>query len=411
MENEIQATTEAGAKFIALAERHAAQFAEETPGYDTAGTFPVKHLDALRQSGFLYGPNPVEAGGIGLESIHDTMVASSRLARGDAGLTLGVNMHLLVLQSLVRQRRLAINRGHDAKAETITTVLRQFADEGAFVATAQSEPDQNVLRPATTVSNVDGTWRLNGLKIISSGSPAATHFSVSATIRDEAGERYVYALIARDTPGVRVLDDWDALGMRDSGSCSVIFENAEVPDFRSSKGTRAGVITPEHLEEIMSSGLAHAAASLGVAEAAHEAAITAVCKKRQRSPDSPIRAFVQERAAENSIDLSAARAVFSRALTLIDEYQENHPCERGTLAEASATFAEGQRAKAFVNAAAVRIADRALAMAGGSGFMNKAPLSRYYRDARAGAFMHPLGANLAIEYLGAHTLGLRPRTF
>jgi alkylation response protein AidB-like acyl-CoA dehydrogenase len=64
-----------------------------------------------------------------------------------------------------------------------------------------------------------------------------------------------------------------------------------------------------------------------------------------------------------------------------------------------------------VNAAGVRIADRAIAMAGGAGFMNKAPLARYYRDARAGAFMHPLGANTALEYLGAHTLGLRPRTF
>ncbi len=411
MENEIQAATEAGAEFIASAERFAEQFADETPGYDKAGNFPVKHLDALRQSGFLYAPIPVEAGGMGIESIHDTMVASSRLARGDAGLTLGVNMHLLVLQSLVRQRRIAINAGNDVKSEALTQTLREFAASGAFIGSANSEPNQDLLRPATTVSNVDGTWRVNGVKIIASGAPGATHFSVSATIRDEAGERYVYAIVPRDTPGVRVLDDWDALGMRDSGSCTVTFDNVEVPNFRSDKGTRAGVITPEHLEEILSSGLAHAASSLGVAEAAHEAAIDTVCSKRRNAPDFPIRSFVQERAAENSIDLAAARAIFSRSLMLIDEYQENHPCQRGSLAEVSPVFAEAQRAKAFVNAAAVRIADRALAMAGGAGFMSRAPLSRYYRDARAGAFMHPLGANVATEYLGAHTLGLRPRTF
>ncbi len=34
-----------------------------------------------------------------------------------------------------------------------------------------------------------------------------------------------------------------------------------------------------------------------------------------------------------------------------------------------------------------------------------------YRDARAGAFMHPLGANLAFEYIGALTLGMSPQTF
>jgi len=95
----------------------------------------------------------------------------------------------------------------------------------------------------------------------------------------------------------------------------------------------------------------------------------------------------------------------------LDQYFADHLCERGRMGEASAVFAELQRAKAFVNAAAVRIADRAMAMAGGSAYMNTAPMARHYRDARAGAFMHPLGINVATEYLGAHTLGLRPQRF
>jgi alkylation response protein AidB-like acyl-CoA dehydrogenase len=120
---------------------------------------------------------------------------------------------------------------------------------------------------------------------------------------------------------------------------------------------------------------------------------------------------VQERAAENSIDLAAARAVFSRALSMIDEYYESHPTERGTLNEVGPVFSEVQRAKTFVNQAAVRILDRSLAMSGGTAYMNGNPLSRLYRDARAGAFMHPLGSNVAMEYLGAATLGLRPVNF
>jgi hypothetical protein len=43
--------------------------------------------------------------------------------------------------------------------------------------------------------------------------------------------------------------------------------------------------------------------------------------------------------------------------------------------------------------------------------MNGHPLSRLYRDARAGAFMHPLGANVAYEYIGAVALGENPRSF
>lgn len=40
--------------------------------------------------------------------------------------------------------------------------------------------------------------------------------------------------------------------------------------------------------------------------------------------------------------------------------------------------------------------------------MSKHPLSRAYRDARAGAFMHPLGANRAYEFIGQLALGIEP---
>lgn len=411
MENELTAITPEGRELVAMAEGFAAEFAPSAAEHDRTGEFPHRHLEALRASGFLYAPAPVEAGGMGVESVHDLMVASSRLARGDASITLGVNMHLLILQALVRQRRIAINRGDEARAAAVTGALAMLARGGAFVAAAVSEVDQDLLRPATSAAFDGAAWRLSGRKIICSGAPAATHFSVAVTTGGPGEERYAYALVSRDTPGVTVLDDWDALGMRASGSCTVVFQDVELPGRGPGKGAEAGIITAEHLEQVLASGPAHAAASLGVAEAAHHAAIEAACKKRRRSPGTPVRAFVQERAAENSIDLAAARAVFSRSLRMVDEYNTSHPAERGTLEEVSAVFAEVQRAKAFINAAAVRIADRAMAMAGGSGYMNHSPLARHYRDARAGAFMHPLGANVAIEYIGAHTLGLRPSQF
>ena len=411
MENELQALTEPGRELVALAERFSAEFSVRAGELDRTGEFAREELDALRSSRLLYAPAPVEAGGMGVESIHDLMVASSRLARGNASITLGLNMHLLVLQSFVRQRRMAANRGDRARVDAITSILREFADSKAFIAAAVSEPDQDLLRPAT-MARFDGeVWRVDGRKIICSGAPGATHFSVAVTVDDPAGERYAYALIPRTAPGVSVLDDWEAMGMRASGSCSVVFDNVPMEGRGPGKGAPASVLNADHLEQILASGPAHTAAALGVAEAAHAAAIDAVCKKRRRSSGSAVRPFVQERAAENSIDLAAARAVFARSLTMIDEYHESHPCERGTLDEVMAVFAEVQRAKAFINQAAVRIADRAIAMAGGAGYMSSNALSRHYRDARAGAFMHPLGVNVAIEFLGAHSLGLRPETF
>jgi alkylation response protein AidB-like acyl-CoA dehydrogenase len=113
-------------------------------------------------------------------------------------------------------------------------------------------------------------------------------------------------------------------------------------------------------------------------------------------------------AAENVVDLSACRAILSRGGALIDEQHERNPAARLTAEELTGLFAEVQSAKAFIGEAAVRIVDRALAASGGSGYLNGSPLARAYRDVRATAFMHPLGANRAYAFLGQLATGREP---
>ena len=98
-------------------------------------------------------------------------------------------------------------------------------------------------------------------------------------------------------------------------------------------------------------------------------------------------------------------ASLSRAAALIDEHRAANPASDGTAEQLGALFAEAQAAKAFVNEAAARVVDRALALSGGAGYLNGSPLARAYRDVKAGSFMHPLGANRAYDYLGHAALG------
>jgi alkylation response protein AidB-like acyl-CoA dehydrogenase len=288
--------------------------------------------------------------------------------------------------------------------------MAAFVRERAVIAAAVSEPDQDLTRPSTTARFDGQDWVINGRKIFSSMAPAATHFSVSVNYTDDRGqERYAYAFVRRDTPGVTVHDDWDALGMRASGSVSVSFAGVKLPGRGPGKGSIAGRVTGEHLEQILPSGPSHMAASVGVAEAAHRAGVEAFQSKYARVGEKAFRPTLQHFAAENVVELAAIRGVFDRSLRLIDGYIAEHPTRFGTLEETHAVFSEAQAAKAFVNQAVLRIVDRAMAIAGGMAYSNNHVLSRLYRDARAGAFMHPLGANAAYEYLGSVALGIEPQ--
>ena len=113
-------------------------------------------------------------------------------------------------------------------------------------------------------------------------------------------------------------------------------------------------------------------------------------------------------AAENLVDLSACRAVFSRTASLIDRAPRSQPDVPWSERRVRFLFGEAQSAKLFVGEAAIRIVDRALALSGGAGYLNGNPLARAYRDVRALPFMHPLGANRAYAFLGQLAIGREP---
>jgi alkylation response protein AidB-like acyl-CoA dehydrogenase len=57
---------------------------------------------------------------------------------------------------------------------------------------------------------------------------------------------------------------------------------------------------------------------------------------------------------------------------------------------------------------AIAIVNRAMTVSGGAGFMSSHPLSRLYRDVRAGPFMQPVGEYEVMEFVGKLTLGIDP---
>ena len=402
MSFELTARTDPGARLVALAEALANEIGPRAADHDREGSFPFDSFAAVKQSGYFAAPVAEQLGGLGVTSVHDLLVSSSRLARGDAALTLGVNMHLVFVLNVARRWQIASAAGEERRARAFAETLEEIARQGTVFASAGSERRQDLTRPTTTAKRTETGWIVSGHKVFCTMAPAADVLYTAVAYTDDDGrERYGYAMVPRRTPGVVVQDDWDALGMRASGSHSVSFEEVRLPLSALRGGFPIGDAV-EYMERNLVAGLFHAAAALGIAESAQASVGDALARRDELDP------HVQMLAAESLVDLSASRAVFSRAAALIDEHHERNPTSRGTAEELTRLFAEAQSAKLFTGEAAGRIVDHALALSGGAGYLNGSPLARAYRDVRALPFMHPLGANRAYSFLGQLAAGREP---
>src|SRR5689334_19535476 len=132
---ELTATTKPGARLVRIAEELAAEFARSAEVHDREASFPHAAIDALKRTKYLIAPVPAENGGLGVASVHDIVVASSRLARGDASVAIGANMHLVLLLNIVRRSRAAAPAGDRRRAtsffESMHAIFRDRAVLGS----------------------------------------------------------------------------------------------------------------------------------------------------------------------------------------------------------------------------------------------------------------------------------------
>src|SRR2546423_480084 len=146
---ELTARTDAGVRLVAIAEELSEKLAAPAEEHDLSGSYPHEAIDALKAAGYFAAPVPVELGGLGVSSPHDLVVASSRLARGDASVAIGVNMHLVAVLNMERRRQVAVAAGVERRARGFASSLEQIAHDGVVLAAAISEPRQDLTRSRT----------------------------------------------------------------------------------------------------------------------------------------------------------------------------------------------------------------------------------------------------------------------
>ncbi|WP_159603372.1 acyl-CoA dehydrogenase family protein [Agromyces humi] len=349
---------------------------ERAAGYDRDNAFFDADLAELREAGYLTALVPEEYGGLGW-SFQDAVRAQGRLAGAAPATALAVNMHL-VWTGVAKILR---DRG-DA---TLDFLLRE-AGAGEVFGFGISEAGNDLMLFGSRTAaepQPDGGYRFSGRKIFTSLSPAWTRLGTMGLDTTSAdAPKIVYGFIDRDDPDIRILDDWDTLGMRASQSRTTVLDGAfAAPDRivrRLDPGPNAdplifGIFASfELLLAAVYSGIGARALDLAVAAAHRRTSM-----KRDGAPlaqDPDIRWRVADAAiAQDAIEpqlLSIARDLDE----LVDHGSRWFPKLVGVKVRATET--------------AKHVVDQAVRVAGGSSYFSGSELGRLYRDVLAGIF-HP----------------------
>ena len=408
---QLQAHTDAGRRFVEIAEGHIESFRARADEHDRTATFPAENVEDLKKSGALAAFVPAGLGGLGLTSVHDWATGVERFARGDASTAIALNMHLAISRQMAMGLVGARAKGDAEGIARGEGMLGAIASGNLVICATATEAGTDFLRPATTATRIESGWSISGCKMFVTLSPAANLYAMNVRIPGEDGDQLGFAFIPVGTPGVTPQDDWDALGMRASGSQSIVLEDCRVPEGSVQVAARWGEWNPGILMGRTLGNVTLIGAFLGIAERARELAVEGALRVTKSKHGGAIAnaSGVQHRLGEIDIDLAAARALLGDATRSIDSLLERTGGEPPDLEAAHGCMRDYQCAKWTVNQNAIRVVSMAMDVCGGGAFMAGHELSRLYRDVRAGPFMQPFSPTEARQYVGQIALGMPPK--
>ncbi len=219
--------------FVGLAASCGPLLEENAGRHDRDGTWVRDSFEHVRDSGLLALGVPDELGGPGA-TISDLAAVQRELAKHCGSTALASSMHQHVTAFTAWRWR----RGLPGAEAT----LRRINDEGIVLV---STGGADFTHPRGSAVRTDGGFLVTGRKVFVSQSPAGTVMSTMFTYDDpERGLRVLNMAVPLASPGVQVVETWDAMGMRGTASNDVELNDVFVPDERVLADRPHGVVDP-----------------------------------------------------------------------------------------------------------------------------------------------------------------------
>ncbi|HTS63125.1 MAG TPA: acyl-CoA dehydrogenase family protein [Candidatus Acidoferrales bacterium] len=336
-----------------------AEIAPHVMEWDESQTFPLEVVKKLGKLGYMGAVFPESLCGAGLGYIEYSIIIEE-LSRVDGSVGIIVAAHTSLCSNHIYKM------GSDEQRARYLPKLATGEWIGCWSLT-EPEAGSDAAGTRTTAVLEDGQWVINGAKTFTTNAHYAD-VCVAMAVTDRAAAQHGISafVVEAGTPGFRSGKKESKLGLRASATGEVIFENCRLPDSQRLGRLNEGFV--DSLRVLDGGRISIAALSIGMAQGAYDAALR--YSKLRRQFGRPISEFqaIQHKLVDMAVDLDASRLLNYRAAWMLDHGMR--------------VTRESSMAKLFASEAAVRIANEAVQIHGGYGFIKDYPVEKFYRDVK-----------------------------
>ena len=327
--------------------------------WDEAQQFPAGVIKKLGELGYMGSIFPEELGGAGLGYVEYSIIIEE-LARVDGSVAIILAAHTSLCTNHIYKSGTEEQKQH---------YIPKLASGEWLGCWSLTEPEAGSDAAGTRSTAVrEGTdWILNGSKTFTTNAHYADVCVGMAVTARGAQQHGISAFIFdKDTPGYRTGKKENKLGLRASATGEVIFTNCRLPENKLLGKEGEGFI--DSLKILDGGRVSISALSIGMAQGAYDAALKySKVRKQFGRPISEFQA-IQNKLVDMATAIDASRLLTYRAATMLDQGKR--------------VTRESAMAKLFSSEAAVRIADEAVQIYGGYGFIKDYPVEKFYRDVK-----------------------------
>lgn len=334
---------------------------------EAADAIPDSIVDEMKALG-LFGLSIAEDyGGLGLTMLEECRVAiemgrTTPAFRSTFGTNVGIGSQGLVMAGTPEQKAQWLPR--IASGEIITSFALTEPDVGSDSGAVKARA---VREPGSGSGPGGDVYRLSGTKRFITNADKAQLFTVMARTGDEPGARGVSAfLVPRDLPGVSIGEPEKKMGQKGAKVADVIFDDVPVPAANRLGEEGEGF---KIAMRVLDRGRLHiSAVSVGVAERLIADCVAYASERKQFGKAIAEHQLIQAMLADSKTECLAARALVLETAAAKDAGKD--------------VVMESAAAKLFATEMVGRVADRAVQIFGGAGYIADYGIERLYRDVR-----------------------------